>query len=652
MDDDPHSASQRRERYLSAVAEMERRLLEAGPDDDLYGLVLPLLLEAAEASRVYVFENSLHEDGGLFYGQVAEVVAEGIEAQIDNPDLQDMSYDRFAPRWREALEQGIPVLGPVQDFPAVERAYLEPQGILSLLALPLTVERRFFGFVGFDDCRDPSPWGEPEVELLQAAAAALSVALTNQLSTRALMESEARYRSWYRMIRLMCDTVPDLIWAKDMDRRFLFTNEAVCEKLLLARDTAEPVGKTDMVFAERERATYPERQDWHTFGELCRDSDAIVMESGRPERFDEFGNVRGEHLFLDVSKAPMYDDEGRMIGTVGCGRDVTEERRVAERLAENEARMRAILDAMPDIHFRLSRDGHFIDAYASDPARLLLPRERIIGAAVAEVLPPGVAELAANGIADALGSEAMVAFEYPLTIEGDERHFETRMVPCGADEVLAVVRDVTELRRSRRDLVESARRLRATLHDTVRAMGAIGDLRDPYTGGHERRVAALTLAIAGVMGLSEERCEGLAIAGEVHDIGKIGVPAEILSKPGPLTDLERLLVEDHAPRGYEILSGIDFAWPVAEIVHQHHERLDGSGYPRGLAGDEILLEARILGAADVLEAMASHRPYRPALGVEAALAELQAGAGTLYDADVVAACERVIATGMVDLSEE
>jgi len=650
MDDDLKTAAQRRERYLSAVAEMERRLLEARPDDDLYGLVLPLLLEAAEASRVYVFENSLHEDGGLFYSQVAEVVAEGVAPQIDNPDLQDMSYDLFAPRWREALEQGIPVRGAVRDFPALERAYLEPQGILSLLALPLTVERRFFGFVGFDDCGDPSPWGEPEVELLQAAAAALSVALTDQLSTRALIESESRYRSWYRMIRLMCDTVPDLIWAKDMDRRFLFTNEAVCEKLLFARDTAEPVGQTDMEFAERERATHPERQDWHTFGELCRDSDAVVMESGRPERFDEFGNVHGEHLLLDVSKAPMYDDEGRMIGTVGCGRDVTEKRRVAERLAENEARLTAMLNAMPDIQFRLSRDGTFLDAYASDAARLLLPRERIIGATAVELLPTEVAELTMNGIAAALGSAAAAAFEYSLAVGGDERHFEARVVPCGADEVLAVVRDVTELRRSQRDLAESARRLRATLYDTVRAMGAMVDLRDPYTGGHERRVALLTRAVAEVMGLSEEQREGLAIASEVHDIGKIGVPAEILSKPGQLTDYERELVEEHAARGYEILAGIDFAWPVAEIVRQHHERVNGSGYPRGLAGDEILLEARILGAADVLEAMASHRPYRPALGADAALAELRAGAGTLYDAHVVAACERVTAIGMVDLS--
>jgi len=153
------------------------------------------------------------------------------------------------------------------------------------------------------------------------------------------------------------------------------------------------------------------------------------------------------------------------------------------------------------------------------------------------------------------------------------------------------------------------------------------------------------MAIAEDLGLDEQTREGLMLAGEVHDIGKICVPAEILSKPAALTGMEYRLVQQHAQTGREILSGITFQQPVAEIVGQHHERLDGSGYPDGVSGDQIRIEARILAVADVIEAMASHRPYRPALGMEAALAEVRAGAGTVYDADVAAACERVIAAG-------
>jgi PAS domain S-box-containing protein len=202
-------------------------------------------------------------------------------------------------------------------------------------------------------------------------------------------------------------------------------------------------------------------------------------------------------------------------------------------------------------------------------------------------------------------------------------------------------------KRAEENLARSAAELREQLHDTVKTMGAIVSLRDPYTAAHELRVTELAVAIAHEMGLDEETCEGLAFAGEVHDIGKIGIPAEILSKPGALTAMEYALIKEHPQAGRELLAAIRFRQPVAEIVGQHQERLDGSGYPDGLKGDEIMLEARILAVADVVEAMASHRPYRAALGLEAALAEVRSGAGGRYDAVVVAACERVFAEGFI-----
>ncbi len=229
---------------------------------------------------------------------------------------------------------------------------------------------------------------------------------------------------------------------------------------------------------------------------------------------------------------------------------------------------------------------------------------------------------------------------------------EQRNVPVFDDsgELVAmegIARDVTERMEAAEALAASAERLRATLHDTVRAMGAIMELRDPYTGAHQRRVTQLAVAMAEVMGLSAEQLEGLRLAGEAHDAGKIGVPAEILSRPGKLSPMELGLMQRHPEIGCEILSGIKFEQPVAAIVAQHHERLDGSGYPNGLKGDEILLEARILAVADVVEAMVSHRPYRAALGMDAALAEVREGAGIRYDAGAVAACEEVMAAGFV-----
>jgi putative nucleotidyltransferase with HDIG domain len=174
-------------------------------------------------------------------------------------------------------------------------------------------------------------------------------------------------------------------------------------------------------------------------------------------------------------------------------------------------------------------------------------------------------------------------------------------------------------------------------------------MRDPYTAGHQERVAHLACAIAGKIGLSEERVEGLRVAGLLHDVGKVSVPAEILSKPMTLTPAEFDLIKAHPQTGYEILKGIDFSWPVAEIVLEHHERLDGSGYPRGLKGEAISLEAKILAVADIVEAMSSHRPYRAALGTDKALEAITKDKGTLYDPGVVDACVELFAEGKVAL---
>jgi putative nucleotidyltransferase with HDIG domain len=177
-----------------------------------------------------------------------------------------------------------------------------------------------------------------------------------------------------------------------------------------------------------------------------------------------------------------------------------------------------------------------------------------------------------------------------------------------------------------------------SLEGTLRAVSRASETRDPYTAGHQHRVTDLALAIARELGLSDDECEALRAGGLTHDIGKLGIPAEILSKPGALTPIELAFIREHPQTAYDILADVPFLGPVAEIVLQHHERLDGSGYPRALKGDQILREARILAVADVVEAMASHRPYRPARGIDAALGEIEQNAGRLYDSEAVEAC--------------
>ena len=214
--------------------------------------------------------------------------------------------------------------------------------------------------------------------------------------------------------------------------------------------------------------------------------------------------------------------------------------------------------------------------------------------------------------------------------------------PYQREELLARVHTHLEINRLRNHLeelvAERTNKLKTSLLDFITAIAATVEMRDPYTAGHQRRVANLATAIAKELKLPENQIEGLNLAGVVHDVGKIRAPAEILCKPGRLNDIEYSLIKEHSGTGYEILKSIDFPWPIAQTVLQHHERQDGSGYPHGLKDGGILLEAKILAVADVVEAMMSHRPYRAGLGIDAALEEIERNRGALYEPLVVDAC--------------
>jgi HD-GYP domain-containing protein (c-di-GMP phosphodiesterase class II) len=201
---------------------------------------------------------------------------------------------------------------------------------------------------------------------------------------------------------------------------------------------------------------------------------------------------------------------------------------------------------------------------------------------------------------------------------------------------------LNESQKAHHDLQESLTKLRSTIDGAIETLGMTVEIRDPYTAGHQRRVADLASSIAQEMRLSEDQVTGIRIAAIVHDLGKLGVPVEILNKPGKLTDLEFTMIKTHPQMAFDLLKSIDFPWPIAQISLQHQERLDGSGYPQGLKGDAILLEARIIAVADVVEAMSSHRPYRPSLGMERTIEEITKYRGIRYDAEVVDACLRVL----------
>ena len=208
----------------------------------------------------------------------------------------------------------------------------------------------------------------------------------------------------------------------------------------------------------------------------------------------------------------------------------------------------------------------------------------------------------------------------------------------GKRAMLGNFKDVTDIKHAEKELQQSYKKLQKTMEGTINVIVKIVEAKDPYTAGHQMNVSKLATAIAKEIELSSDRIEGIRIASLIHDIGKISIPAEILSKPSKLDEIEFSLIKCHSKMGFDILKSIEFPWPVAQITLQHHERIDGSGYPQGLKGNDILLEARIMAVADVVEAMSSHRPYRPALGIDVALEEISKNRGILYDSKVVDIC--------------
>jgi PAS domain S-box-containing protein len=334
--------------------------------------------------------------------------------------------------------------------------------------------------------------------------------------------------------------------------------------------------------------------------------------------------------------------------------DQRRRRRSEQALRESEERFLAFADRMPGCLW--IRDSELRYLYVNPQLVALLGRSEadLLGRTPEELWEPEVAASARALCARALAGEVVDLVERWPVADGElDVHSLAFAVHGEGDETLlgGLMFDVTEQYEAQRQLARHAEGLRRTAEGAVLAMGSMVERRDPYTAGHERRVAELAAATAARMGLDERRLEALRLAALIHDVGKISVPAEILSKPGRLTPTEFELIKVHAQAGHDVLQPVAFESPVAEMVLQHHERIDGSGYPQGLSGDDILLDARVMAVADVCAAMTSHRPYRPGLPADAAVAELREGSGARYDPDAVEACLQVLDDGFVFTAE-
>ena len=325
-------------------------------------------------------------------------------------------------------------------------------------------------------------------------------------------------------------------------------------------------------------------------------------------------------------------------------RDITERKLAEENLRNAKDELQMIMDSVPALIIYKDIEGRIIRANKTMADRFEIPVKDIVGKTIEELVPKEQAENMRKDDKEVIISgKPKRDIIQPYTTPEGIRWTITDKIPYKDKEgkitgVIAFAKDITVQRKAEQKLKQTFQKLKQTMDATIETMSRMIEAKDPYTAGHQLRVSQLTTAIAKELNLSPDKIEGIRVSSLIHDIGKISVPTEILSKSIALTDIEFSLIKSHSQIGYDILNSIDFPFPIAQIVLQHHEKINGSGYPRGLKGDEILLKSKIICVADVVEAMSSHRPYRPALGIDAALEEISKNRGILYDPEVVDVC--------------
>ena len=652
-----------------------------------------------EASRIVLSETSFEaavEDiytlckslTGAAAGYVALFTADGLEEQMiaSDPGGLPEAVAAALPRLRREMRgEAHPLNRPVwhNDLAHSEWARLlpaGPPGLDNVLFTPLQVRGKTVGVMGMFN--KPGGFSEPDANLAAGFTEFAAIALVNMRARQALRQSEEKYR-------LLVNQVPAVVfkgyadWSVDFfDQKVEaltgYSPEDFNTRKLKWKDLILP---DDLIDGKRK------------FIETWKVDKSYEWEY-RIRKKD------GEIRWIQDLAQIFTDSAGKIDYVNGILFDITDRKQAEERLQRTSRALKALSACnqalvhatqekgfLTDVCEVIVREGGYplvwVGYAQSDKMKSVVP---IASAGIEAEHPewigltwgdgergqgPGGMAIKTGEIQvarDILHDPALAPWHeewrrrdfkaiiaLPLIVEGktigildisaqDPGAFDPEEVRLLEELAGGVAFGIWSLRtdqerqRAEAEVQHSLEKLKKALDGTVLAVAKTVEMRDPYTAGHQRQVAQLAVAIAQEMGFSAERVEGMRVLGCLHDIGKIAIPAEILSKPGRLSPMEFTLIKDHPRVGYEIIKDIDFPFPLAEGILQHHERLNGSGYPQGISGPDIILEARILGVADVVEAMASHRPYRRSLGIDQALEEISRNRGILYDPEVVDIC--------------
>ena len=583
--------------------------------------------------------------------------------------------------WSSRLHEWVPDTSITSDKIFLRTRVAAETGFKAVLGVPLIAGEDFLGVLVFFDFRTYQE-DNHQVELVSAVAAQLGEVIQRKYAENALLESEARLKKAEHMAQLgywELDLVKNtLLWSDEVYRIFGLKPQEFRATYEAFLDNIHP---DDRQFVNK--AYTDSLKDRTTYDIVHR----LILKDGTLK-------------YVNEQCETIFDENGTPLRSTGTIQDITELKQAEERINHLNLVLQAIRNVNQLIIREKNRDdliqqacaalietggyttawvalfdasggfltgaeAGFVRGFTSLLAQLKrgdLPacaRSALAKAGLVEIVdPPSTcAGCPLTGIYSDKGRMA-IRLEHAGEVYGvlavsmlakflaDEK--EHALLQEIADDIAFALYSITledKRNQSQTELQNTLEKLQKTMDGTIQTLALTVEARDPYTAGHQRRVADLAVAIASQMSLSKEQVEGIRMAGIIHDLGKIQVPAEILSKPGKLTELEFNLIKTHPQVGFDLLKTIEFPWPIPQMVLQHHEKMDGSGYPQGLKGDEILLEARILAVADVVEAMSSHCPYRPAHGIEKALNQIKKDKGTLLDPRVVDACLKVFEQG-------
>lgn len=448
-----------------------------------------------------------------------------------------------------------------------------------------------------------------------------------------LKQSEYRYR-------LLADHMKDQIWLMDLNMTILYVSPSVERITGYSSDEIKKLPLDKLLTPEslKKAIEFTSFRMPKAFKTSSKDTIFRTFEL-------EFILKNGHTVWGECSFNFIRDDNGKAVSILGEARDITERKLAEEKLHQSEARYRTILEDIQEGYFETDLAGNFTFFNDTVCRAMGYSREELMGMSNRQYTDQEELKQVFQAYNRVYTTgEPIKELVWKITRQdGTKRYIEgfisllkdSSGKPIG---FRGITRDITERKQGEEKLQQTLESLKKAVGTTIQVLVSALESRDPYTAGHQSRSADLACAIATEMGLDQDQIQGIRMAGIIHDIGKLSVPTEILAKPTKLTNLEFSLIKVHPQSGYEMLKDIESPWPLAEIVHQHHERINGSGYPRNLKGDEILIEARIMAVADVVEAMASHRPYRASLGIETALEEIEQNRGILYDEVVVDAC--------------